>query len=777
VIPRRRAFALATALLAATGGVAAAQSGTITVAAGTATTANIAPGAKFTVPVIADMSAAGGLDLASLQAHVTWTSSRMTLDSIKAAGFGSVADTVTAGSAAFAVFDANGTTTTTTVVNLFFTAGTNTAGSRIQLTPVVAGNSTGTSITNQLRTRSLDVCVAPQTPWGDANADGAVNIIDAQQIARFAVGLSVTSPSAVVTGDVNADGTVDIRDAQQIAASVVGLAASSRIGTMASSVPAIAGVSISPSQPALAIAQNTQLLAVPVDANGTPLIGCTPINWASSNSAAATIDDNGIVTGVASGSSTISAKSVNGNVASATVTVSSPLTTLTMSRDTATIHLGEQLALSATAKDGAGAVMSIPITFTSSDSSVATVSSTGQVTAVNVGAATITASAQGKSATANIQISPLAENSLATGDDFSCMLTVTGAAYCWGSDSTFQLGDGTTTNRNTPVAASLPATLRFTQIVAASKGVCGLSTTEAVYCWGARYPSNSPPFVNPTLSSGALHVKAMAGWGSGPDSGLCMLDSSGTVYCIGDGSRGQMGTGVRSENDTPTTPVLGNITFQSITAALNSVCGLSSGTAYCWGTDNWGELGTGSPANPAQPAPVTGGLTFASIVAGRTLTCGVTTAGAGYCWGSGFYGGDGDGDVVPPGHTSPSLITGGLTFKTVWGQTGPRDVSSSCGLTTDGTAYCWGSNSSGQLGTTVSLGPNNCVTGPCTGTPQQVETTSKFVTLRPGGEHVCGITTDHMVLCWGKNSAGQLGDGSNDDRHTPVVVAGGVRVP
>jgi alpha-tubulin suppressor-like RCC1 family protein len=42
--------------------------------------------------------------------------------------------------------------------------------------------------------------------------------------------------------------------------------------------------------------------------------------------------------------------------------------------------------------------------------------------------------------------------------------------------------------------------------------------------------------------------------------------------------------------------------------------------------------------------------------------------------------------------------------------------------------------------------------------------------LRPGGEHVCGITADHRVLCWGNNASGQLGDNSTTNRSTPVVV-------
>jgi alpha-tubulin suppressor-like RCC1 family protein len=96
-------------------------------------------------------------------------------------------------------------------------------------------------------------------------------------------------------------------------------------------------------------------------------------------------------------------------------------------------------------------------------------------------------------------------------------------------------------------------------------------------------------------------------------------------------------------------------------------------------------------------------------------------------------------------------------------------------LTADGTAYCWGSNTSGQLGTSDPL--PNCGLGPCSASPKPVDTPARFVTLQPGGAHACGITTDHRVLCWGNNAAGQLGNGLMTNAPTPVEVAGNLRVP
>ena len=784
--PRRATtFALALSLSAVTAGGARAQSPTITIAVGgTASSASVGPNHVFVVPLVADMSAAGGRNLASLTSKMTWTVGRVKLDSIRGAALPNVASTIGNGTATVSVFDAAGVTVTDTIANLYFTAGPNTVGSRIQITPTLAGTDIGVSITKLIRVRNFDVCVAPQLPWGDANGDGEVNIIDAQQIARFTTGLPIANPAAMSSADVNTDGQVTIVDAQQTAAFSIGLSITdphSRLGTAASDVPEITSISIQPTALDVGVGQAVQLLATPKDANNVELIGCTPVGWSSGNASAASIDVNGVVAGVATGSSTITATAtaVTGVSGTLSVSVSEPVDHIDLTPSGDTIHIGEVRALTAIAKAASNTTLPAPVTFETSDPSVATVSSGGQVTAINIGPVTITATSQGKTAITTMQIAPLAENSLATGDDFSCALSVAGAAYCWGSDSTFQLGDGRTTNRLTPVAVAVPSTLRFTQIIAGAKGVCALASTQAVYCWGSKFPGGA--FVNPSLASDTLHVKAIAGWGAGDTGGLCMLNVAGTVYCVGDGDRGQMGTGSLAQNSSPK-PVSGGTTFQSISSGLHAVCGLSSRSAYCWGSNQNGSLGRNLPVQTpitetATPAPVSGGYEFTSLVVGRTLTCATTADGIAYCWGAGFYGGDAAGGANQSSAPQPNptqITQGALRFKTVWGQTGTRDLSGSCGLTTDSTAYCWGANNSGQVGTSTTL-PAVCNTGTgpnfrCATSPVAVTTTAKFTTLRPGGEHVCGISADHRVLCWGNNASGQLGNNSTTNSSTPVVV-------
>lgn len=106
-------------------------------------------------------------------------------------------------------------------------------------------------------------------------------------------------------------------------------------------------------------------------------------------------------------------------------------------------------------------------------------------------------------------------------------------------------------------------------------------------------------------------------------------------------------------------------------------------------------------------------------------------------------------------------MTGGLTFATL---TAGGDHT--CGLTAGGVAYCWGSNGNGELGdasTTTRTAPV-AVAGGLT-----------FTRLAAGGFHnTCGITNGGAAYCWGRNSLGQLGDGSIIDRTSPTAVSGGL---
>jgi alpha-tubulin suppressor-like RCC1 family protein len=91
---------------------------------------------------------------------------------------------------------------------------------------------------------------------------------------------------------------------------------------------------------------------------------------------------------------------------------------------------------------------------------------------------------------------------------------------------------------------------------------------------------------------------------------------------------------------------------------------------------------------------------------------------------------------------------------------------STCAVTNGGTVYCWGRNEFGQLG----IGSTESQTTPVQlGEPDSPLTA---ISLGLGGRHSCALRPDGSVACWGWNPFGQLGDGTLEDRHSPVTVIG-----
>lgn len=180
----------------------------------------------------------------------------------------------------------------------------------------------------------------------------------------------------------------------------------------------VASVTVTPGSAALTVGQSASLSATAIDANGNVLSG-RPVAWSSANTSVATVSSLGLVTATGAGSTTISA-SVEGKSGAAQVVVTAPLqptpvASVTVSPATVSLAVGATATLSATVRDASGGTLSgRTVTWSTSASQVATVSSNGVVTAVAAGTATITATSEGKSGTAIITVQPPAPAPVAT---------------------------------------------------------------------------------------------------------------------------------------------------------------------------------------------------------------------------------------------------------------------------------------------------------------------------------------------------------------------------
>ncbi len=205
------------------------------------------------------------------------------------------------------------------------------------------------------------------------------------------------------------------------------------------------------------------------------------------------------------------------------------------------------------------------------------------------------------------------------------------------------------------------------------------------------------------------------------------------------------------------------LSFTAVSAGATHTCGITtSQLAYCWGDNGSGELGTGTTiARSSKPVPVAGNLKFVQISAGAGFTCGITTNTFAYCWGS-----NSNGQLGVPFNSGPwnkPVAVDGARRKFQQVRAG---FNHTCARTPSGVGFCWGKNQFGQLGANSTVATST--------TPLRVAGGLVFDRIVAGGHYSCGITTVHLAYCWGNNDDGALGDGTTTDRRMPVAVHGGL---
>jgi alpha-tubulin suppressor-like RCC1 family protein len=194
----------------------------------------------------------------------------------------------------------------------------------------------------------------------------------------------------------------------------------------------------------------------------------------------------------------------------------------------------------------------------------------------------------------------------------------------------------------------------------------------------------------------------------------------------------------------------------TVSAGRTHSCAISStGTLWCWGANGAGQLGDGTTNDSPVPVQVSQlGKAFTEVSVGDLFTCARTTDGSAYCWGSGAAGQLGNGGLNDS--SIPVLVSipgGGVA------QLSAGDLFA-CALKTDGTLYCWGGG--GFLGDG---------TGNASALPVQVTSLGNAVAeVSAGDTAACARKTDGTLWCWGSNTFGIVGDGTTDDRMTPVQV-------
>jgi alpha-tubulin suppressor-like RCC1 family protein len=387
--------------------------------------------------------------------------------------------------------------------------------------------------------------------------------------------------------------------------------------------------------------------------------------------------------------------------------------------------------------------------------------------------------------------------SVRPGQNHTCGVTTGGALYCWGGGDSGMLGQGNTTEYLIPTQVTSPSATGWSNLTSGYDFTCAMRTSS-LYCWGR----NTEGQLGVGDTTDRLVPTQVTGTWTGAVAGIrhvCGIKAGPTVWCSGQNPEGQLGTGDTTTLSTPTQVAVsgmstlwgGPITHQmyviktdgtlwgwgryfhrtmvpaqvgavttwdgrGLAAGLAHACGLRSDTSlWCWGQNTDGRVGIGATstyeAAPVQiSSPGTTGWTM--VAGGDSHTCGVRTSRV-YCWGSNSSGQLGNGNTTD--QATPTLALGGYTN---W-STVDAGLAHSCGLRATGALYCWGANSNGQLGIGSVVD---------TSTPTVVSGTWSSISV--GSTHTCGIKTAGTLWCWGNGADGRLGLGSATQFTSPQQV-------
>jgi alpha-tubulin suppressor-like RCC1 family protein len=312
---------------------------------------------------------------------------------------------------------------------------------------------------------------------------------------------------------------------------------------------------------------------------------------------------------------------------------------------------------------------------------------------------------------AAVEAGPIA--SITAGRFYSCARFAGGVAKCWGRNVDGEFGDGMSVSSSVPVPAM------------------------------------------------GVGISSLFG---GPGDTCAVVSDGGA--CSGQGGVGQLGDGlVDADSLVPVATSALPAAPTAFAIGVHFACALlANGDVHCFGSGPLGQLGNGALGSSAAPVKVDlGGARATAIAASWQHACAITATGAVYCWGDDSSGQLGNGATTDAGVPTPALVSfGGAAATEI-----AVGAAHSCAIVGQGQnngVWCWGLNTSGELGD----GTGNSSTAPV-----QVVGISGVEHLAAGNSHTCvALAYGGGTACWGKGSAGQLGNGDTKNALSPVLVIG-----
>ena len=309
-----------------------------------------------------------------------------------------------------------------------------------------------------------------------------------------------------------------------------------------------------------------------------------------------------------------------------------------------------------------------------------------------------------------------------------------GTVMAWGANDVGQLGDGSTTNSDVPVAVS---------------GLSGVTAVSA----GGEYSVELGEF------------------------SLALL-GNGTIMAWGANEHGQLGDGITTSSDVPVPVSLSpppGVTVTAVSAGSGfSLALLNNGTVMAWGYNPFGELGNGTTTSSDVPVPVSlsppAGVTVTAVSAGYDHSLALLSNGTVMAWGENSLGELGSATKADSGCycSDVPVVVSGLNGVTAISAGGRHSMA----LLSNHTVLAWGANYYGELGDGTVTGPETCDGAAyCSDVPVAVSGLGGVTEVSAGWDNSLALLSSGEVMAWGGNYAGELGDGAETSSDVPVTVS------
>lgn len=383
------------------------------------------------------------------------------------------------------------------------------------------------------------------------------------------------------------------------------------------------------------------------------------------------------------------------------------------------------------------------------------------------------------------------------GQENGFALADSGTLYAWGENDQGQLGDGTTQDRWVPepvLNLSDVTTISISQ----GQSVCAIEDGNndgagQVWCWGdntsgqlgnATNTDSALPVAVQKFGLGALNnatsLSMSGSWdGASQYASVCAVDANEDVWCWGENKAGQLGLGNTIDlNQAFQATAAGFTNVQKMVSSVGSLpadqghdfrCAvLSDNTLWCWGYNASGQV-TGNNTDgtfitsPIQVAGLANVEQFALAGGNLGTTYAVLADGTVRAWGNNSVGQLGNGNVS----SISGLINPGLSNVKKVVTRGANGITTTCAHLLDGKLHCWGANEAGQVGQ-GSISVN--VTSPTEVVGLDRVRKVELFGSQTVSTHACAIDLSGKLRCWGNNGNGQLGTASTGQASIPLEV-------